>query len=169
MNANTLGPWSDPGPCQREGVRIPYATATLRRDFAARSLRASTTFLLHRAHRTISRHDFRSLSGSRASAGPCRAYHSVSRDGAGRITSRPASRSPSIRCSAQMLAKINSMCRGYRPAPAMMSRRMAATSASDSSQPGISNSMSGMVAGAFFENKTRTEILEAPLPLSDRR
>src|ERR1019366_10187011 len=46
------------------------------------------------------------------------AYHSVSRNGAGRITVRPASRRPSTRCSAQKAVNCNSTCRGYRPAPA---------------------------------------------------
>jgi hypothetical protein len=61
------------------------------------------------------------------------ACHSANRIGAGRSKISPASRRPSTRCSAQTLAKHNSMFRGNRPAPAMMSRRMAAISASDNS------------------------------------
>lgn len=75
-------------------------------------------------------------SASLASVGACTAapaFHSANRIGAGRIPIRPARRSPSTRCSAQMPANNNSMCRGNRPVPAMASRRTAAISASDSS------------------------------------
>jgi hypothetical protein len=68
--------------------------------------RASTTFLLHLADRMISRHDFRSPMGVAGVGSAVYGNSGISfgQPHWGRMTIKPASRSPSTRCSVQTLA-----------------------------------------------------------------
>ena len=68
-------------------------------------------------------------------------YHRCSRHWAGLITSNPAARNPSTKCSAPTPERTRSACRESRPAAAMVWRVTAAISSSDSSSGGGSNSM----------------------------